>query len=155
MQPLDPELTPRRPVWMWVGAAAGLGLALNMFLNNNGLRTGAAAAQPSTGTFLVSGTVVLGDSTSFTADGHGGCAGSGTHADVVDGALVLVTAKGGFGGGTLTAPRTLDDGTCWFSFSVPEVPAAQDSYLVMVASQDPREYTGQELTAGLATLRLD
>ncbi|MFI7577848.1 hypothetical protein [Micromonospora sp. NPDC049497] len=155
MQPLHPEPTSRRPVWTWAGAAAGLALALTMFLNTRAPNTPSAASRPATETFVVSGAVVLGDGTSFTRDDRGGCAGTGAHADVVDGAVVLITTTGGFAGGTLTDPQALADGTCRFSFSAPRVPAGQDAYLVMVADQDPRQYTEQELTGPSVSLRVD
>lgn len=155
MQPLHPEPTSRRPVWMWAGAAAGLGLALTMFLNNSGPHTSAAASQPTTGTFVVSGAVVLGDGASFTRDDHGGCAGTGAHADVIDGAPVLITTTDGLATGRLTDPRALTDGTCRFWFSVRGVPTGQDAYLLMVADRDPRQYAEQELTSALVSLRVD
>ncbi|PZG03003.1 hypothetical protein [Micromonospora deserti] len=155
MQPLHPEPTSQRPVWMWAGAAAGLGLALTMFLNNSGPRTRATASQPTTGSFVVSGAVVLGDGASFTRDDHGGCAGTGAHADVIDGAPVLITATGGLAAGRLTDPQALSDGTCRFWFSVRGVPTGQDAYLVMVADRDLRQYAEQELTGALVSLRVD
>ncbi|MDZ5443544.1 hypothetical protein U2F26_12465 [Micromonospora sp. 4G57] len=155
MQPLHPEPTSRRPLWTWAGAAAGLALALTMFLNNSGPRTGAAASRPTTGIFVVSGAVVLGDGASFTRDDHGGCAGTGAHADVVDGAPVLITTTGGLAAGRLTDPRALTDGTCRLWFSVRGVPTGQDAYLVMVADREPRQYAEQELTGALVSLRID
>ncbi|SCG77257.1 hypothetical protein [Micromonospora inositola] len=155
MQPLHPEPTSRHPVWMWAGAAAGLGLALTMFLNNSGPRTRAAASRPTTGTFVVSGAVVLGDGASFTRDDHGGCAGTGAHADVIDGAPVLITTTGGLAAGRLADPRALTDGTCRFWFSVRGVPTRQNAYLVMVADRDLRQYSEQELTGALVSLRVD
>ncbi|MEU8262252.1 hypothetical protein AB0C02_16680 [Micromonospora sp. NPDC048999] len=155
MQPLHPEPTTRRPLWTWAGAAAGLGLALTMFLNNSGPRTRAAASRPTTGTFVVSGTVVLDDGASFTRDDHSGCTGTGTHADVIDGAPVLIMSTGGLAAGRLTKPQALTDGTCQFSFSVPGVPTGQDAYLVMIAERDPRQYAEQELTVTLVSLRVD
>lgn len=155
MQPLHPQPAPQNSVWMWAGAAAGLGLAVIMFLNNSGPRTPATASQPTTGTFVVSGTVVLGDGASFTRDNHGGCTGTGAHADVIDGAPVLITTTGGLAAGTLTNPHALTDGTCRFSFSARGVPTGQDAYLVMVADQDSRQYTEQELTGASVSLRFD
>lgn len=155
MQPLHPEPTSRRPVWMWAGAAAGLGLAVTMFLNNSGPRPRAAASRPATGAFVVSGAVVLGDGASFRRDDHGGCAGAGAHSDLVDGAPVLVMTTGGLAAGTLTDPQALTDGTCRFWFSVPGVPTGQDAYLVMVADGDPHQYAEQDLTGALVSLRLD
>ncbi|MEU5939934.1 hypothetical protein ABZ807_12205 [Micromonospora sp. NPDC047548] len=155
MQPLHPESTSRRPVWMWAGGAAGLGLALAMFLNNSGPLTDAAASRPTTGTRVVSGAVVFGDGASFTRDDHGGCAGIGAHADVIDGAQVLIMTTGGLAAGRLTDPQALTDGTCRFRFSVRGVPTGQDAYLVMVADRDPRQYTEQELTGAPVSLRVD
>ncbi|MET7806147.1 hypothetical protein ABZ744_28240 [Micromonospora chersina] len=155
MQPSQPEPTGRRPVWMWAGAAAGLALALTMFLNNNGPRTRAAASPPPTGTFVVSGAAVLADGASFTRDDRGGCAGTGTRADVVDGAPVLIMTTGGMAAGSLTDGRALTDGTCRFWFSVRGVPTGQDAYLVMVADRDTRQYAERELTGVLVSLRLD
>lgn len=155
MQHEHPEPTPRRPVWMWAGAAAGLGLAVTMFLNNSAPHARPAASRPSTGTFVISGTVVLGDRAFFAEDGHGGCAGTGTRADVVDGAPVHVMTTGGFASGKLTDPQTTDNGACRFSFTIPAVPAGQDAYLVMIADQEPRQFAEQDLTSGLASLRLD
>lgn len=155
MQPSHPEPTSRHPVWMWAGAAAGLALALTMFLNNSGPRTRAAASPAPTSTFVVSGAAVLADGASFTRDDHGGCAGTGAYADVVDGAPVLVMTTGGMAAGRLTDPRALTDGTCRFWFSVPRVPAGQDAYLVMVADRDSRQYAEQELAGALVSLRVD
>ncbi|MFC4022047.1 hypothetical protein ACFOW4_29485 [Micromonospora sp. GCM10011542] len=155
MQPLHPEPTSRRPVWTWAGAAAGLALALTAFLNNSEPRTPAAARAPITGTFVVSGVVLLGDRDSFTRDDHGGCAGTGSHADVTDGALVLITTTAGFASGTLTGPQAFSDGTCRFLFSVQGVPGGQTTYLVMVGEHGPRQYTERELTGALVNLRLD
>ncbi|MBM0240593.1 hypothetical protein JNW88_32330 [Micromonospora sp. ATA32] len=156
MQPLHPETTARRPVWMWAGAAAGLGLAVTMFLNNSGPRTPAAASRPTaTGTFVVTGAVVLGDGASFTRDDHLGCAGTGGYADVRDGAPVLIATAGGFAAGKLTDPRALTDGTCRFFFTVRGVPAGQDTYLLMVADQESHQYVEQELKAWLVSLRVD
>jgi hypothetical protein len=140
---------------MWAGAAAGLGLALTMFLNNSGPRTQAAASRPTTGTFVVSGAVLLADGESFTRDDHGGCAGTDAHADVIDGAPVLITTSGGLATGRLNTPRALTDGTCRFWFSVRGVPTGQDAYLVMVADRDPRQYAEQELIGTLVRLRVD
>lgn len=140
---------------MWAGAAAGLGLAVTMFLNNGGSRTPAVAQQPTTGTFVVSGAVVLGASASFSKDDHGGCAGTGAHAGVVDGALVLITTTGGFAAGRLSDPQALSDGTCRFWFSVAGVPTGQDAYLVMVADREPRQYAEQDLTGASVSLRVD
>ncbi|TDB71285.1 hypothetical protein [Micromonospora sp. KC721] len=155
MQPLHAEPASRRSVWMWVGAVAGLGLALSMFLNNNGPRTRVVARPSATSAFMVSGVVVLGDSASFSRDGRGGCGGTGTHADVVDGALVLITTTGGLAAGRLTDPQALTDGTCRFAFSVPGVPTGQDVYLVMVAHRDTRTYLERELTGEPVRLRVD
>ncbi|GAA1894154.1 hypothetical protein [Asanoa iriomotensis] len=139
---------------MWVGAVAGLALAVNMFLNRNQPPTPAVADRPSSGSFVVSGAVVLGSS--FTKDDQGGCAGTGTHADVVEGAaVVVVTAGAGFGGGELAVSQALDDGTCRFSFSVNDVPAGEGTYVVMIGGQDVRNYSEEQLTAGLVNIRLD
>ncbi|MER7456621.1 hypothetical protein [Micromonospora sp. NPDC126480] len=155
MQPSRPEPTPQRSIWMWAGAAAGLALAVLMFLNSGGGRVPAAANQPVTDTFAVSGTVVLGAAAAFIRDDHGGCAGTGAHADVVDGALVLVAAAGGLAAGKLTEPQALPDGTCRFRFSVDRVPAGQDAYLIMVADREPRQLTEPELTGPQLSLRID
>ncbi|WP_319462746.1 hypothetical protein [Micromonospora sp. RTP1Z1] len=155
MQPSHPEPTARRPVWMWAGATAGLALAVTMFLNNSGPRTPAAASRPPAETFVVSGAVLLGDGASFTRDDHGGCAGTGDHADIKDGAPVLITTGDGFAGGKLTDARALIDGTCRFWFSVPGVPTGQDTYLLMVADRDPRQYIEHELKSALLALRVD
>ena len=93
MPQLLPGPTARRPGWMWAGAAAGLLLAVSMFVNGNKARTPAAASRPPTETFVASGTVLLGDGASFVADGHGGCAGTGYHADVKEGAPVVIFAS--------------------------------------------------------------
>ncbi|SBT40497.1 hypothetical protein [Micromonospora auratinigra] len=153
----QPTPSARRPGWMWAGAAAGLGLALTMFLNHNGgVRTPAAAVPPPTETFVVSGAVVLGDAASFTRDDHGGCTGTGTHADVTAGAPVLImTGGGGFAGGKLTDARALTNGSCRFGFTVAGVPARQDSYALTVADGEPRPYVEQELRSALLALRLD
>ncbi|SNS69586.1 hypothetical protein SAMN05421812_101448 [Asanoa hainanensis] len=156
MQPLETPPTPRRPPWLWLGGFLGLLLAVGMFrASYSGSRPEEPVLPPIFGTFVVSGAVVLGDSASFTKDGHGGCAGTGAHAGVVDGARVVVTTSSGSTSGTLTLPRLADDGTCWFSFSVPDVPSLQAPYAVVVAGEKAREYTEQELTAGLTSLRLD
>ncbi|MFE9957370.1 hypothetical protein [Micromonospora sp. NPDC005299] len=155
MQPLHPEPTSRRPVWMWAGAAAGLGLALTMFVNNSGPSIRAAASRPTTSAFVVSGAVVLGDGASFSRDDHGGCAGTGARADVIDGAPVLIMTTAGLAAGKLTGARALTDGTCRFWFSVPGVPTGQDGYLVMIADRDPRQYAEPELTGALVSLRVD
>lgn len=154
MEQSQAEPTPRRPIWMWAGAAAGLALAVSMFLNNRTPHTRAAASRPSSGTFLISGTVVLGDGASFTKVDGGGCTGAGAHADVVDGAPVLIVTPAGAASGTLSVPRTLDGDTCVFSFSVPEVPKGQNRYVVMVADQDPLQYAEDQLTGALVSLRL-
>ncbi|MEV0428695.1 hypothetical protein [Micromonospora sp. NPDC050495] len=155
MQPLHPEATSRRSVWMWVGGAAGLALALAMFLNNSRPPTPAATSRPATSTFVVSGAVVLGNTASFARDDRGGCAGTGAHADVINGAPVLITTTGGLATGQLTDPRALTDGTCRFWFSVLGVPTGQDAHLVMVADRDTRQYAEQELTGALVSLRVD
>ncbi|MFI0791165.1 hypothetical protein ACH4OY_00450 [Micromonospora rubida] len=155
MQPLRPAPTAQRPVWMWAGAAAGLALAVIMFLNSSKPHTPAAANRPPTGTFVVSGAVLLGDGASFIRDDHGGCGGTGDHAGVKNGAAVLITTRDGFAGGKLTAARALTDGTCQFRFSVPAVPTGQDTYLLMVADRDPRQYIEHELKSALLALRVD
>lgn len=155
MESSRPHVSRQRPVWMWAGAAAGLGLALTMFLNNSRSRTYPATPHTATRTFVVSGTVVLGDATSFMSDDHGGCTGTGAHADVTDGAMVLITTTGGLAAGRLSDPQALTDGTCQFRFSVPGVPTGQDAYLVMVAEQDLRQYAEQELTSTSVHLRVD
>ncbi|NBE81946.1 hypothetical protein [Micromonospora rubida] len=155
MQPLRSAPTTHRSVWMWAGAAAGLALAVTMFLNSSKTRTPAAASRPPTETFVVSGAVLLGDSASFVRDDHGGCGGTGDHAGVKDGAPVLITTRDGFAGGKLTDARALTDGTCQFRFSVPRVPTGQDTYLLMVAGQDPRQYIEHELKSALLALRVD
>ncbi|MGX4652258.1 hypothetical protein ACWCHM_01025 [Micromonospora sp. SCSIO 07396] len=157
MQPLYEERTVRRrPGWMWAGAAAGLLLAGGMFVGNSTrARTPVAANRPPGETFTASGTVLLGDRGSFVADGHGGCAGTGGHADVQAGAQVVIFAGLGFAGGRLTDARALADGTCQFRFSVSGIPARQDSYLLMVADRDSRQYVEQELKSTLLALRVD
>jgi hypothetical protein len=140
---------------MWVGAAAGLALALSMFLNNNGPRGQATAVKPGTGNLRISGEVLLADSASFTKVDGGGCAGSGVYADVVEGASVVITTTGAVAGATLTGSRAAADGSCRFSFSVSEVPTGQDAYLVMIADQDLHQYAESELTGALTSLRLD
>jgi hypothetical protein len=155
MQPLHPEPTAQRPVWMWAGAAAGLALAVTMFLNSSKPHTSAAASRPPTETFVVSGAVLLGDSASFIRDDHGGCAGTGEHADIKDGAPVLITTGNGFAGGKLTGARALTNGTCQIRFSVPRVPTGQDTYLLMIANRDPRQYIEHELKSALLAVRVD
>ncbi|WP_422754678.1 hypothetical protein [Micromonospora sp. WMMD708] len=157
MQPLYEERTARRrPGWMWAGAAAGLLLAGGMFVGNSTrARTPVAANRPPGETFVASGTVLLGDRGSFVTDGHGGCAGAGGHADVQEGAQVVIFAGLGFAGGRLTDARALADGTCQFRFSVSGIPARQDSYLLMVADRDSRQYVEQELKSALLALRVD
>ncbi|QDY10501.1 hypothetical protein FJK98_27940 [Micromonospora sp. HM134] len=124
-------------------------------MNSTKARTPAAASRPPTETFVVSGTVLLGDGASFVADGQGGCAGTGDHADVKEGAPVVIFAGLGFAGARLTDPRVLADGGCQFRFSVSGVPARQDSYLLMVADRDSRKYFEQELKSPLLALRVD
>ncbi|MEU8374228.1 hypothetical protein AB0C22_14020 [Micromonospora sp. NPDC048894] len=155
MQTLRPEPTARRAGWMWAGAAAGLLLAVGMFVNSNKSRTPASASRPPTETFVASGTVLLGDGASFVADGHGGCAGTGDHAGVKEGAAVIVTAGAGFAGGRLTDARAFPGGSCQFRFSVPGIPTKQDGYLLMVADGDPRRYLEHELRSALLALRVD
>ncbi|MEV4843078.1 hypothetical protein AB0K20_07655 [Micromonospora matsumotoense] len=128
---------------------------MSMFVNGNKARTPAAASRPPTETFVASGTVLLGDGASFVADGHGGCAGTGDHADVKEGAPVVIFAGLGFAGGRLTDGRALTDGTCQFRFAVSGVPARQDGYLLMVAGWDSRQYVEQELKSALLALRVD
>ncbi|WP_229400704.1 hypothetical protein [Micromonospora okii] len=155
MQPSSPEPTARRPVWMWAGAAAGLAIAVGMFLVGSRSRTPAAASRQPTETFVASGTVLLGDGTSFVRDDRGGCAGTGDHAGIRDGAPVIITTGDSFAGGKLTDARVLADGTCQFRFSVPGVPARQDAYLLTVADRDPRQYIEHELRSALLALRVD
>jgi hypothetical protein len=140
---------------MWVGAAVGLALAVGMFLNGNRSRTPAAASRPPAETFVASGAVLLGDRASFVGDDRGGCAGTGEHAGVREGAAVIITTGDSFAGGKLTDARVLADGTCQFRFSVPGVPARQDGYLLMVAERDPRRYIEHELRSALLALRVD
>jgi hypothetical protein len=155
MQPLHPEPTGQRPVWMWAGAAAGLALAVIMFLNSSKPRTPAAASRPPTETFVVSGMVLLDDGASFIRNDHGGCAGTGDHADIRDGAPVLIATGNGFAGGKLTDASALTNGTCQLRFSVPGVPTGQDTYLLMVANRDPRQYIEHELKSALLAVRVD
>ncbi|MFY1680569.1 hypothetical protein ACN265_03415 [Micromonospora sp. WMMD730] len=127
-----------------------------MFVGNSTrARTPVAANRLPRETFVASGTVLLGDGGSFVTDGHGGCAGTGDHADVREGAQVVIFAGLGFAGGRLTDPRALADGTCQFRFTVPGIPVRQDSYLLMVADQDSRQYVEQELKSALLALRVD
>ncbi|MDG4815328.1 hypothetical protein O7628_07380 [Micromonospora sp. WMMD956] len=112
-------------------------------------------SRPPTETFVVSGAVLLGDGVSFVRDDHGGCAGTGDHADIKDGAPVIITTGGSFAGGRLTDARALADGTCRFWFSVPGVPIRQDAYLLMVADLDARQHNGHDLKNALLALRAD
>ncbi|MEU1755875.1 hypothetical protein ABZ436_24890 [Micromonospora matsumotoense] len=128
---------------------------MSMFVISHQARTPAAASRPPTETFVVSGTVLLGDGASFVADGHGGCAGTGEHADVTERAPVIVTAGAWFAGGRLTDARALPGGGCQFRFSVPGIPTEQDGYLLMVAEGDPRRYLEHELKSALLALRVD
>ncbi|MFR9775417.1 hypothetical protein ACL02O_05090 [Micromonospora sp. MS34] len=154
MQPSYPAPTQRRNVWMWAGAAAGFGLAVTSFLGARHAHPAAAPSRPPAENFVVTGAVVLDGGTSFIPDDHGGCAGTGGHADIKDGTPVLLTTGAAMAGGRLTDGRTLTDGTCRFWFAVRGVPAGQDTYLLMVAGQDPRQFTEQELKSTVVTLRL-
>ncbi|WP_431972774.1 hypothetical protein [Micromonospora haikouensis] len=155
MQPLQPAPAVRRSGWMWVGAAAGLALAVSMFVNSGRSHAPAATSRPPTETFVVSGAVLLGDGVSFVRDDHGGCAGTGDQADIKDGAPVIITTGGSFAGGRLTDARALADGTCRFWFSVRGVPTRQDAYLLMVADLDARQYNEHDLKSALLALRAD
>ncbi|MFC8846916.1 MULTISPECIES: hypothetical protein [unclassified Micromonospora] len=104
---------------------------------------------------MVSGAVLLGAGASFVRDDHGGCAGTGDHADIKDGAPVIITTGDSFAGGKLTDARALTDGTCRFWFSVRGVPTRQDTYLLMVADEGPRQYNERELKSALLALRAD
>ncbi|MEV4480650.1 hypothetical protein [Micromonospora coxensis] len=104
---------------------------------------------------MSTGTVLLGDGASFLTDDHGGCAGTGDHAGTKDGAPVVIATGDSFAGGTLTDARALTDGTCQFRFSVPGVPTRQDTYLLMVADEEPRRYVEHELRSALLALRVD
>ncbi|MEV0718675.1 hypothetical protein [Asanoa sp. NPDC050611] len=160
MQPSQTEPTPPGSRWTWAGALVGLVLAVGMFRVTMSARDDPAAT-PSLpalpivlGSFMVSGAVVLGGS--FTPDGHGGCAGTGARADVVEGAAVVITGAGGSAAtGELAVPQALDDGTCRFSFSVSDVPLGPTDYGIMVAGHDVGRKTEQELSGALVTIRLD
>lgn len=156
MQPLHPTPPRQRHVWMWAGGVAGLGLAITSFLGAQRPHIVATPNRPATGTFAVTGAVVLGTGTSFSPDDDGGCAGTGSHAGVRDAAPVLLAVGDGtVATGQLRDGQTLTDGTCRFWFAVKGVPAGQSSYLLWVADEDARQYPEQELHGPLVTLRLD
>lgn len=153
MQPSPPAR--RNQAWMWAGGAAGLALAVTSFLGAHRARPAAAPSPPATEMFVVTGAVVLDDARAFTRDDHAGCAGTGGHAGVRDGAAVVLIAGGAaFAGGRLREGQALFDGTCRFWFAVRNVPAGQGPYLIQIADEDARQYPEQDIHGPLVTLRL-
>ncbi len=117
--------------------------------------TGRGSGARLTPTFSMSGSLTLvDDNSTFTS---GGCEGSGGHDDIYTGTNITVYNNAGtiVGVGNLGFGVRQDSDECYFTFSIPDVPAAQGPYQYEISHRGRLTISEADARAGNAAARLD